>query len=211
MIVLSDSGSGASCGVGSRWCRHARHSVCTFLLASLGLSVSPSADARELLLSLGAGPQPGGNQSNRLASVDFTFYTFERSARQHISVGVAFTQLKADTATNDRMKLISVYPEFSYYPAAGGRIREALPERVEPYFFTRFLGASYISANTLGDRRQANNFTFLAEVGVGILMAFGDRRRSEFRLSWKHFSNARLFDDNDGIDVPLVLSWGLRY
>jgi hypothetical protein len=188
-----------------------RGSLCTLLLASLCLGLSPGADARELLLSLGAGRQPGGDQSNRLASVDFTFHTFERSARRHISVGVAFTQLEADTAPNDRMEVISVYPEFSYYPAAGGRIRESMPERAEPYFFTRFLGASYISANALGDRRQDNHFTFLAEVGVGVLISFGDRRRSDFRLSWKHFSNARLFDDNDGIDVPLVLSWGLRY
>lgn len=181
------------------------------LVVLFGFGAWSAARANELLLSIGTGAQPGGDQTNRLASVDYRFYTFERSARQHISVGVVRTRLVTDTGIDREINAITVYPEFSYYPAAEGRIRESMPERVEPYFFTRFLGPSYISANTLGDRRQDKHFSFLAEIGVGFLVEFGDRHRSDFRISWKHFSNANWFDVNDGIDVPFVVSWGLRF
>lgn len=195
----------------ARLCRIVSSCTPAWIVVLSVLGPWSGASAREVLLSVGAGPQPGGDQTNRLASVDYRFYTFERSERQHISIGVAYTRVESDTAVNDSLAAITVYPEFSYYPAAEGRIREAMPERVEPHFFMRWLGASYISDNTLGDRRQENHFSFLAELGVGFLVDFGERHRSDFRISWKHFSNARLFDHNDGIDVPFVISWGLTF
>jgi lipid A 3-O-deacylase len=197
--------------------RHeARERLSAMLLATLALCATPVAGARELLLSMGAGPQPGGDQTNRSASVDFSIRTFERSARQHISIGVVYTRLETDTPADRQMNALSIYPEFSYFPAAGGRIREAMPPRVEPYFFTRFLGPSYISENTLGDRHQEHHFAFLAQLGVGMLVDFGEqhgerRRRADFRISWKHFSNAHWFDQNDGIDVPFVVSMGVEF
>ena len=44
-----------------------------------------------------------------------------------------------------------------------------------------------------------------------MLLDFGRRRRGILSLSWKHFSNGDLFDTNDGIDVPLVLSMGVQF
>ena len=187
---------------------HCAHRSVVLLLV---LGAWSSAGAGELHLSLGSGPQPGGDQTNRLASVDFSFYTFERSERQRISVGIAYTRLTTDTALDDSIEAITIYPEFSFYPAVESRIRKALPTRGEPYFFMRFLGPSYISENTLGGRRQDNHFSFLAELGVGMRVDFGGRRPLDFRISWKHFSNARWFDHNDGIDVPFVIGWGLRF
>ncbi len=35
--------------------------------------------------------------------------------------------------------------------------------------------------------------------------------RTGIALSWKHFSNADLFDDNDGIDLPVVLNVGIKF
>jgi hypothetical protein len=185
--------------------------ICFRLCVLFLLAASPATRAGEVLLSVGVGPQPGGDQTNRSASVDFRFFTYERSARQHISVGVVYTRLETDTVVNDRFNAVSIYPEFSYYPAAEGRIRETVPDRVEPYFFMRFLGPSYISENSFGDRQQDRHFSFLAQIGVGMLVEFGDERLADFRLSWKHFSNANWFSANDGIDVPFVVSWGLRF
>ena len=59
--------------------------------------------------------------------------------------------------------------------------------------------------------RQANNFTFQAQFGVGLLILQSNDRETIIAISWEHFSNADLFEDDDGIDLPLVLNFGIRF
>jgi hypothetical protein len=79
------------------------------------------------------------------------------------------------------------------------------------YFFVRALGPTYISSNTLGERKQDNHFAFQAQIGFGYEKKMASGSTMLLQLSWKHFSNANLFSDNDGIDIPFVLSMGIRF
>jgi hypothetical protein len=180
------------------------------VLAAAGL-LPPWVAADELLVTLGQGSQPGADQRNETVGVDYSFHRFERSARQHIDVGVSYTRLTTSAADSRSLYAVSIYPQITLYPAKTSRLAARSPPWAEPFFFVRALGPTYISDSTLGSRRQADSFTFQAQVGVGVLLSPGAERRTVVAVSWKHFSNADLYTDNDGIDVPLVISVGMKF
>lgn len=181
------------------------------LCALAGTIIAGPATAEELLFSFGGGPQPGSSQNNWSASIDYNFYRFERSHRQHFLIGASYTYIRSNAATNDEMYAISIYPQVSLYPEKGSWAYSISPRWAEPFFYFRALGPSYISSNTLGDRRQENNFAFQAQIGVGVKIKSRNDTETIIALSWKHFSNANLFDNNDGIDFPVVLNVGIRF
>ncbi|GAB2891613.1 acyloxyacyl hydrolase [Microbulbifer echini] len=158
--------------------------------------------ADELLLSVGGGPQPGSKQNNKTYGIDYSFKTYEKSYRQHIDFGVSYTEVITDANENKRIKAFSIYPQLSLYPRK--------KSWGQPYFFVRALGPSYISSNQLGDRYQDNNFSFQAQVGYAARINWRGKEDLVLMVSWKHFSNANLFSDNDGIDIPFVINVGLR-
>jgi len=177
-------------------------------LATLVLAVSyRPAFADDVLFNIGGGQQPGADQRNETWGIDYSFYQFKRSDRQHIEVGVSYTALRTNGPGNDSLVAISVYPQITLYPAKTSKIAARSPAWAEPFFFARALGPSYISENSLGSRQQAEHFAFQAQVGVGMIV----KSRAVVTVAWKHFSNADLFDDNDGIDVPFVISGGIRF
>lgn len=180
-------------------------------LLYLGLLAAPFASAQdELILTLGAGSQPHAEQYNESLGLDYSFYRYVRSERQHLQLGVSYTRLRTDTAADYELWAISIYPQLSLYPDADSRFRAIFPGWVSPYFFVRALGPTYLSDKQLGDREQAKHFSFQAQVGFGLALRLGDQRQGLLSVSWKHFSNGSLFKPNDGIDVPVVLSLGLR-
>jgi hypothetical protein len=177
------------------------------LLASLAGPVS----AAELTLTGGGGSQNHADQSHTSGGIDYAFLRFRRSERQDLQIGVSYTWIRADTDTHERLWAVSVYPQLSLYPKPGGAFRRLFPASAEPFFFVRALGPSYLSVDQLGERKQSNHFAFQAQVGFGLHVDLRGERAAIVALSWKHFSNAELFDDNDGIDVPVVLSLGMKF
>jgi len=165
------------------------------------------AGADEVIVNVGAGSQPGSDQRNKTWGVDYSFHRFERSERQHIEIGVSYTSLKTNGPGHDSLVAISVYPQLTLYPSKTSKITAHAPAWAQPFFFVRALGPSYISENSLGTREQAEHFAFQAQVGVGAVI----NEKAIVTFSWKHFSNAELFQPNDGIDVPFVISGGIRF
>lgn len=157
----------------------------------------------EVLMSWGTGVQYGEGQHNSQFAVDYEFYQFRRSPRSGFSLGVGYTRLTTDAATHKSIDVFSIYPQLTLWPVS--------PSLQDTYFFVRALGPSYMSANRLGSRQQDNHFTFQAQVGVGYRKQLAGSRSMRFQISWKHFSNANLFADNDGIDIPFVLTLGFSY
>jgi lipid A 3-O-deacylase len=180
-------------------------------LTFLWLAMPVAAAAHEMLVTFGQGPQPGADQDNETAGLDYRFKRFTRSERQYIDIGVSYTYLRTDATTQRSLYAISVYPQITLVPGKTSRIAGSAPPWAEPYFFVRALAPSYISENALGTRKQAEHFAFQAQVGVGVVLNPGRRRQTVLTISWKHFSNANIFSDNDGIDVPLVLQVGARF
>jgi hypothetical protein len=189
--------------------RRAR-AVGAFLLAVLGVRAN-AALGDELLVTFGQGPQPDASQYNETLGVDYRFYRYMRSERQYIDVGVSYTYLRTDTATNRRLYAVSLYPQITLVPGKTSKIATRSPDWAEPFFFVRALGPSYISESTFGERKQAHHFAFQAQVGVGVVLNPGRRARTVLTVSWKHFSNANLYRNNDGIDVPVVIQAGARF
>jgi hypothetical protein len=189
--------------------RFALGAVAIVLAASGMLPQCVAAD--ELWVTLGQGPQPGADQRNETVGVDYSFHRFERSTRQHIDVGVSYTRLTTNVADNRSLYALTIYPQITLYPTKTSRIAGRSPPWAEPFFFVRALGPTYISDSTLGSRLQADSFSFQAQVGAGVLLNSGSEHRTVVAVSWKHFSNADLYTDNDGIDVPFVISVGMKF
>jgi opacity protein-like surface antigen len=173
--------------------------------------LSSAVHADEVLVTAGRGPQPGSDQRNETVGLDYSFYRYERSARQHVTVGVSYTRLTTNAPDQSSLYAVSVYPQITFFPSATSRIAALSPRWARPFFFVRALGPSYISSSTLGSRRQADSLAFQAQVGVGVQLNPGADRRGVVAVSWKHFSNADLYRDNDGIDVPLVINVGMAF
>jgi len=186
--------------------RHFRFSCVVALLTFGGVAV-----ADEFMVNFGGGPQPGSDQTNRTAGVDYMFYRHDRSLRSSFIIGVSYTYMTTDTDSFDTMHAISIFPQLSMYPTPDSWVHSLLPSGAEPFFFVRALGPSYISANRLGDRQLAHNFAFQAQLGVGAVIRRKDNSEMTIAVSWKHFSNANLFSDNDGIDLPVVVNFGIRF
>jgi len=182
------------------------------------LLVGGESAADEVFFNFGGGPQFGSDQRtdnsgqvNHTAGIDYSFYRHNRSARSALLIGMSYTYMGANSTEFDRIHAVSIYPQLSLYPTPGSWVNNILPGDAEPYFFVRALGPSYISANRLGARQQSRNFAFQAQIGVAANMRLSGGRQATFALSWKHFSNANLFSDNDGIDLPLVLNFGIKF
>jgi hypothetical protein len=171
------------------------------------VAAAPTACAGDMLLTMGGGPQPGADQRNATWGLDYSFHRFQRSSRQHIEVGVSYTSLRTNASASERLYAVSIYPQLTLYPSPASKFATHFPSWAEPFFFVRALGPSYLSSSRLGERRQAKQFTFQAQVGVGVIL----QSRGILGISWKHFSNANLFSQNDGIDVPLVFNAGVRF
>ena len=172
---------------------------------------SSSGTADELLINFGGGPQVGSDQNNRTAGIDYSFFRHERSMRQAIIVGVSYTYLNSDSVDNSSMYAISIYPQLSFYPEPETWVTSFAPHWAKPFFYVRALAPSYISTNKLGEREQAHHFAFQAQIGVGVMINTRKNAEVIIALSWKHFSNANLFDENDGIDIPFVLNFGIQF
>jgi len=167
------------------------------------LALSHGVLADELMLTLGGGPQFESQQHNRSYGLDYSFHRIERSYRQHFLLGISFTHVGANSVQDRGFSAISIYPQINLYPR-----RQPWGQ---PYFFVRALGPSYISKNRLGSRWQDHHFAFQAQVGIGAYLNYREKEDGIITLSFKHFSNANLFKDNDGIDLPFLLSVGLRF
>lgn len=172
------------------------------LLTLLATPARAGERINHLLLAWGAGLQQATDQRNSQFSADYTFWQHRRSVRQTLAIGAGYTWLRTDAATNTEVHAFSIYPQLTLWPL------QTLPSA---YFFVRALGPTYLSGNLLGTRRQERNFAFQAQVGVGYRRELGNQQAVLMQLSFKHFSNANLFHDNDGIDIPFVLTMGLAF
>ena len=172
---------------------------------------SSSILANDLILTLGGGKQPDSNQENKTFGLDYNFFEYTRSNRQTVSIGVSYTQLKTNFDTDRKSWAISIYPQLTLFPSEDSWLFNQALKTTTPYFFVRALGPTYLNNNTLGDREQSRNFTFQAQVGLGILFKTKSNKENFLFLSWKHFSNANLFSKNDGFDFPVVIGFGLKF
>ena len=175
-----------------------------FLCLTVCVALGPeNSAAHEFIISYGGGEQRGSDQSHSGFGVDYSFLKIEKSQDQHRLIGISYTRIESDTDQSNEMTAISIYPQISLYAK-----RRPFGQ---PFFFVRALGPTYISTNRLGDRKQKNHFAFLAQVGVGVYFRSNSRQQMMVMLSYKHFSNANIFKDNDGIDLPLVISLGAKF
>jgi hypothetical protein len=177
-----------------------------------------TAVADELHFNLGGGPQVGSDatssgesQVNHTVGIDYSFYRHDRSKRSSFVVGASYTYMGTNSNEFDRIQALSIYPQLSMYPAPESWVHSLVPGDGQPYFYVRALGPSYISANRLGERKQANHFAFQAQIGIGAAYVLKSERQIIVSVAWKHFSNANLFNDNDGIDLPVVLNIGVQF
>ena len=168
------------------------------------LLLAPVTWADSWSLSLSGGKAPGEDQDNSLVALDYEFARKPRSLRTSLSLGVSYAYMRNNANVGaGAAHVLSLYPQLTLHPQ-----RAALRNT---WFFVRALGPSYLSDNQFGHLRQSNHVTFLAQVGIGYRMPLDGDNALLWQVSWRHYSNANLFSDNDGIDFPVTLSIGLDF
>jgi hypothetical protein len=65
------------------------------------------------------------------------------------------------------------------------------------------VGPSVLSASHLGHRDLGANIAFQDLLGAGLV--FGDKKQFDLSYHYLHYSNARLFPPNNGIDIKMLL------
>ncbi|WP_411992560.1 acyloxyacyl hydrolase [Agarivorans sp. DSG3-1] len=172
------------------------------VLLLLSFSVTAANQTNLLSVNVGYGPQPSAdvNQRNYTVGLDYEFYRYKRSAKQWLSLGVGYSYVGTDYEHNRSLHAVSVYPQLTLLAEPYGEF--------QPWFFVRALAPTYLSEKSLGTRNQAKHFAFQAQVGAGVNHL---PTNWMFALSYKHFSNANLYQPNDGIDIPLVINLGKRF
>ena len=177
----------------------------------ISAAVIPVSHANSLFINIGGGPQVSGDQTHLSGGIDYEFWQHQRSARQMFTIGASYTYLQSNQGPNQKLHAVSIYPQLTLTPANNPPFTGWLPEGSTPYFFVRALGPTFISEATIGEREQHNHFTFQAGFGVGVKFTSARGAEHDLRLAWKHFSNANLYSTNDGIDIPIVLSFGMSF
>ena len=175
------------------------------------LNFSKALVADDLILTLGGGAQPDSSQENKIVGLDISFFEYKRSERQTLNIGVSYSLLQTNLDINKKLWAVSIYPQLTLFPSKSSWISNQVLKTTTPYFFVRALGPTYLNSHTLGDRKQSRNFTFQAQVGLGLLFKTKSSKENFLFLSWKHFSNANLFSENDGFDFPVIIGFGLRF
>jgi hypothetical protein len=182
--------------------------VLSFISMTLPIT---GVQADEVSMYFGTGPQPGSDQRNEINGFEYSFYTLERTSRQHIQIGISYSRMRTNANPLVELRTVSFYPQMSFYPSTTSRIRRHLPARARPFFFARALGAAYISRSSLGEREQAGNFSFHAQIGAGVGFEMPGGKQVVFSMSWRHLANANLASPNDGLDVPFTITAGIKY
>ncbi|MGL6314274.1 acyloxyacyl hydrolase [Vibrio sp. WXL103] len=159
------------------------------------------SQAGEVIFGFGGGPQFGSDDTHIAGFIDAIVYDYQRSERQLLSIGASVTHATTNSAQGDSsFTAISIFPELKLFSQLWDK---------EVFFQVRALGPSYISTDTFGSREQAMQFAFQAQVGGGIYL--DSQRHYQLRVQYRHFSNANLKQPNDGIDFPLMLSFGVQF
>jgi lipid A 3-O-deacylase len=154
-----------------------------------------SAQGGELLMSAGYGEQVGSQsgQDNAVVDLIYNFYTKD-FGKLEFSLGAGGSFLWTDKDNKEHVFLVTILPLIRYYFGNS--------EKYRPFVFLG-AGPSYMSNNDLGEQESDGRFTFNDFVGAGL--RFGEDQQWTASICYRHISNASIYDQNDGIDVPTCL------
>jgi lipid A 3-O-deacylase len=172
------------------------------ILAVLAVTQAFAKDIRLIEFGAGHGPQWAGNtikQRNSVIDVNFFFkkYHLPWLGRSIILLGMGYSSVWTDADIHQDSQVVSLIPAYRYYFDISDKIQ---------MFIHIAAGPSIMSSRDLGYQRQGSKFIFNDSFGLGI--RFGQSKKWELSLVWRHLSNADLFKPNDGFDVPITLILG---
>lgn len=112
------------------------------------------------------------------------------------SIAYWHTQDKLQPGEHDDVTIIALAPVF--------RVQGCHVENLNPYFEAS-IGASWMNHDTLGHRDLGAKFAFQDLLGFGV--TFGKDHQFDVSYHFLHYSNAKLFSPNEGIDVKYLISF----
>ncbi|MEH6408605.1 MAG: acyloxyacyl hydrolase, partial [Leeuwenhoekiella sp.] len=103
-----------------------------------------------------------------------------------------------ETQNNESFYTLSVFPVVRWW------FLRTKP--LDVYFNYSLIGPAYISKSVLDGVDSGEEATFQDFMGIGFLL--GKERHINIDLRIGHYSNGNIFNDNHGVAVPLMLSFG---
>lgn len=120
-------------------------------------------------------------------------HRFENGSRLDLNAELGVTYWDARHGQPDSLWQLSATPMLRWWP--------------NDVFYTEIgVGATVLSRTSFADRNFGSAFQFGNHIGVGVLIA----QSHQVGLRFSHFSNARIKEPNDGLDV-VQLTYSYRY
>jgi len=110
--------------------------------------------------------------------------------------GVSVTGFQ--TLNDTTVYAISIFPMLRFYLLRG--------ETFDSYVNYSIIGPTFLSKKDIDGYKTGPNITYQDFMGVGAF--FGKKRNYNVELRIMHYSNGNLFPENDGVDIPLMLTIG---
>lgn len=177
--------------------------LCRLLTVSLCLLFSVSALAWDHGVSIGFGTAQDSNHPRYTNSGFFLssdFMSITQSRWINLTLNGALGQWHTTSDSNKDMFTAALSLALRFYPFD--------TQTVHPFFIAS-AGPAFISTRRFNDNLQGANVTFQTAGGLGF--EFGDARRFDLNLRLIHFSNAGIFDPNNGYNFLYVLSIGYLF
>lgn len=181
----------------------------TFLpgLAIAGLLTVTTAQAwdREVSLGYGWGKEMSEDYHNQAVVLAGKLYKFNKIDDTLIAtIDGTLAHIKADTANNSSVSLAAVSLALRAY------FQNPDLHQTRPYVGVSF-GPTYLSNQQLGERDLGANLAFQTVFEAGVEFGLSKGRSIDVGIHLMHYCNGGIFDPNQSINVPYMLSIGYQF
>ena len=174
-------------------------------LVTLLVSSSVYAWQHEVSAGYGFGQEPTENYNNNAFVLSGKFYKFPKIDDDLIAtIEGSVSNLHADTAQHNNASMADV--------ALGLRAYFFNPDlhEVSPYLGIS-AGPAYLFDRFLGNQEQGAHIAIQATLEGGVEFKLKHDQGIDLNLHFLHYSNAGMFNPNQGFNVPYVLSIGYQF
>lgn len=113
--------------------------------------------------------------------------------------GVSISQF--NTLNNTSVFALSIFPMMRFFIYRASKF--------DSYINYSIIGPTFLTQSNIDGYNTGPKITYQDFMGFGVY--FGKQRKYNFELRIMHYSNGNIFPENDGVDVPVMFTFGKSF
>ncbi len=154
---------------------------------------------QEVALGYGTGQEIGTDYNNHGFALNAKFYKMQVDPKLIATIDGTLAHWRADTTCHDELSTAAVSISLRGYFA------NPVKYQIRPYLGTS-IGPAYLSSKQFGTREQGSHLALQITLESGI-----EIDRFDVNLHLAHYCNGGVFDPNQAINIPFILSFGYLF